>query len=141
MRLVVDASVALKWFLAHRTDEQNLNEAAAVGSAIQDRKADLYQPPHWNIEVVSVLVRTEPQLVDTALLQLSDLEPTLVSVPSVLRRAADIAVATKAHLFDTLYHAVALEVGATLVTADERYFAKASCEGSIILLKDFTVAP
>jgi hypothetical protein len=31
-----------------------------------------------------------------------------------------------AHLFDTLYHAVALSVpGAVLVTADRRYFAKA----------------
>jgi predicted nucleic acid-binding protein len=42
------------------------------------------------------------------------------------------------HLFDTLYHAVALETGATLVTADERYYETARGEGNITLLSDFT---
>jgi len=43
------------------------------------------------------------------------------------------------HLFDTLYHAVALEEGATLVTADAAYFAKAKDLGGIELLADFAM--
>jgi predicted nucleic acid-binding protein len=41
------------------------------------------------------------------------------------------------HLFDALYHAVALEVGATLVTADEVYFNKAKELGGLQRLGDF----
>jgi len=43
------------------------------------------------------------------------------------------------HLFDTLYHAVALEEGARLVTADAAYFAKAKDLGGIELLADFAM--
>jgi hypothetical protein len=42
-------------------------------------------------------------------------------------------------LFDTLYHAVALEEGATLVTADETYFSKAKGLGGIVSLANFAI--
>jgi hypothetical protein len=43
------------------------------------------------------------------------------------------------HLFDALYHAVALEVeGALLVTADEHYHREACAHGSIVLLSGFS---
>ncbi len=52
-----------------------------------------------------------------------------------------LAMRHQHHLFDTLYHAVALQTpGATLVTSDARYFAKASAEGRIALLSEFSVA-
>jgi predicted nucleic acid-binding protein len=41
------------------------------------------------------------------------------------------------HLFDTLYHAVALEEGAMLVTADDAYLMKAKSLGGIVSLADF----
>src|SRR5208282_1664295 len=42
------------------------------------------------------------------------------------------------HLFDTLYHAIALEhAGATLVTADRRYREKAENYGNIVALRDW----
>ncbi|MEQ1576698.1 MAG: type II toxin-antitoxin system VapC family toxin [Hyphomicrobium sp.] len=137
MRLVVDASVALKWYLAHRDGELHVGEAAAVGAIIESGSSKLFAPPHWVIEVLSVLSRLEPQFVDVALLQLTDMTPTIISNASVLRRAADLSILYNHHLFDTLYHAVALETGATLVTADDRYFAKAQSEGHITLLRDF----
>ncbi|MER9328110.1 VapC toxin family PIN domain ribonuclease [Mesorhizobium sp. M0488] len=40
-------------------------------------------------------------------------------------------------LFDSIYHAMAIERGATFVTADQRHFAKASQFGSVVLLKDW----
>ena len=44
------------------------------------------------------------------------------------------------HLFDTLYHAVALNLDrAVLVTADKHYYDKAQRYGSISLLTDFNV--
>ena len=56
-----------------------------------------------------------------------------------LRRAADLSIALNHHLFDTLYHAVALEEGATLVTADAAYFGKAKDLGGVELLADFAI--
>ena len=137
MRLVVDASVALKWYLAHRAGELHVDKAVAVGDVIESAGTVLFAPPHWVIEVLSVLSRMEPQLVDIAIVQFGDMSPTVIANPSVLRRAADLSIRLNHHLFDTLYHAVALETGATLVTADDRYFAKASGEGHIVMLKDF----
>lgn len=138
MRLVVDASVALKWFLPPSRGEQNFAEAVLVGQTIEKANGALLAPIHWLLEVVAVLARSEPQLVDPALLLLSEMRPIVVADPHVLRRAADLATALDHHLFDTLYHAVALETGATLVTADERYFGRARHLGSIAMLRDFT---
>jgi predicted nucleic acid-binding protein len=44
---------------------------------------------------------------------------------AVLMRACALAVDLEHHLFDTLYHAVALESDARLITADDRYHRKA----------------
>ena len=54
-------------------------------------------------------------------------------------RGTNFPIALDHHLFDTLYHAVALEEGATLVTADAAYFAKAKNLGGIELLADFAM--
>jgi predicted nucleic acid-binding protein len=139
MRLVVDASVALKWFLAHRPGEHQVLQAAAVGECIEQSMTELYAPPHWPLEVVAVLARSEPTLIDAAIQQLTDLAPIVVGEAVVLKRAADLATSLSHHLFDTLYHAVALEIGATLVTADETYYAKAQHLGHIQRLADFAI--
>ena len=141
MKLVVDASVSLKWFMTERVDEQNVAEALLVGEQIAQRRFELFSPPHWIAEVISVLARLDPPAIDGALGILSDLNGATLRDLKTMRHAADLAVSLKAHLFDTLYHAVALETGAMLVTADDRYFAKARGEGSILMLQDFKAAP
>ena len=55
-------------------------------------------------------------------------------------RAISLATQLNHHLFDTLYHALALETPiARFVTADRRYFAKAQHLGQIVWLPDFVV--
>ena len=52
--------------------------------------------------------------------------------------ALDLAMRHQHHLFDTLYHAIALQtLGATLSSADQRYYDKAKVEGQITLLSDW----
>jgi predicted nucleic acid-binding protein len=135
---VVDASVALKWFAGARLDEAHVDEALAVVAAIERRETELLAPCHWAAEVIAVLARVERDIVDDALLLLDDMRPTIIHSPALLKRAAELAVALNHHLFDTLYHAVALEEGATLVTADEVYFGRAQSLGSIQRLADFS---
>lgn len=56
---------------------------------------------------------------------------------SAYQRAIELSSRLNHHLFDTLYHAVALEENATLITADRRYYDKAKVLGGIILLENF----
>jgi phage-related protein len=55
----------------------------------------------------------------------------------VLTRAGQLAVDLGHHLFDTLYHAVALEPEACLVTADDRYHHKARALPGLRHLRDW----
>ncbi len=139
MKLVVDASVAIKWFVGRSQDEPYLAQAEAVGTAIGRGGTQLFAPSHWIAEVIAVLAQVDGSTIDDALLLLDDMRPVLVTSVSVLRRAADLSISLNHHLFDTLYHAVALEQDAALVTADEAYFAKARHLGSIELLADFAM--
>jgi predicted nucleic acid-binding protein len=138
MKLVVDASVAIKWFVGS-AEEEHTAQADAVVEMIEKSDTELLAPAHWTAEIIAVLARRDPTLVDDALVALDDMSPSLVHGVVVLRRAAGMAIALNHHLFDTLYHAVALEEGATLVTADATYFAKAKDLGGIELLADFVV--
>lgn len=65
------------------------------------------------------------------------MHPVVISDSATLVLASDLSIRLNHHLFDTLYHAVALKAGATLVTADERYYAKAANLGHIMRLADF----
>jgi predicted nucleic acid-binding protein len=55
--------------------------------------------------------------------------------PLIYRRAVELAIGLSHHLFDTLYHATALENEAVMITADRRYHDKAAHLGRIMLLE------
>ena len=57
---------------------------------------------------------------------------------SIFRNKSLVAIDLRQHLFDTLYHAVALETpGASLITADDKYFASAASRGGIVRLSEW----
>jgi predicted nucleic acid-binding protein len=69
---------------------------------------------------------------------LCGLELPISDDPLVLRRGVELATELKQHLFDTYYHAVALETSdAVLITADDRYLRAARDKGRIIHLADW----
>ena len=138
MRLVVDASVAVKCFVRDRPDEPFMAQAEALIVEIERPRTMLFAPGHWIPEVIAVLTRSEPRVANEAILALTDMRPEIVTTVPVMRRAAALSIALQHHLFDTLYHAVAIETGATLVTADERYFEKAEPLGAITMLGAWT---
>lgn len=128
---VVDASVALKWAFPDGAEEL---EGAALTLLHQFIAGDvsLIQPPHWLAEVSAVLARKAPgpEEREQAIGFFYALEAEIPDSPAFYLRAADLAVQLEHHLFDTLYHAVALEHGAQLITADTAYFRKAGPEGA-----------
>ena len=139
MRVVLDASVAIKWVIRDPDFEPNVDKALALLRAIRARKIEAIEPPHWTIEILAVVARMRPQRVAFVLGMLAALPFRETTGFSCQRRAADIAIRLNHHLFDTLYHAVAEEEGAMLVTADEVYFGKAGHLGAIEQLADFSI--
>lgn len=137
-RVTLDASVLLKWYL-RTPDERDLPQATAVLHGLLQERLLLVQPAHCLIEVAAVLVRKRPQQLAVELPDLRALlaQGEIADSKAVLARGLALAASLEHHLFDTLYHAVALEEDATLVTADERYYHKAVALGRVLLLKDF----
>lgn len=69
---------------------------------------------------------------------LSALQLPATDDPLAIRRGTELAVELGQHLFDTFYHAVALENEDTfLVAADERYLRAARNKGRLLLLRDW----
>ena len=100
---------------------------------------DAVEPAHWVAEVVGVVTRLKPDRAIASIALLTHSRFSTTTSRAVYRRAAQLSGQVNAHLFDTLYHAVALEEGATLVTADKAYFAKAQNLGGIQRLADFSI--
>jgi predicted nucleic acid-binding protein len=140
MRLVVDASVAVKWVLPDPTIESDTDRAAALLNAVRENRLELVQPPHWLAEVAAVISRLRPDVADEAIDLLDALELAVEADAEIYKRASRIAAQFDHHLFDTMYHALALERDAVLVTADDRYLRKVGALGGIISLSDW-IAP
>ena len=82
-----------------------------------------------------MLACLKPREAQGDLADLLELEFHIHDTPVVYQCACDLAVELGHHLFDTLYHAVALSLpDSELVTADEAYFRKAKALGGIRLL-------
>ena len=139
IRYVVDASVAIKWFF--QTDEDHLELAIALLRANRDGEVVFFQPPHFIAEVAAVLAREEPNEAQEDLSDLLNFDLQWVENTRVYMTACDLAIRLNHHLFDTLYHAVALHApDATLITADRRYFDKARPIGQILWLGDLSLS-
>ena len=138
MILVIDASVAVKWALREADAEEQTDEAVAVLAAIDSGQAEVLQPAHWLIEVAAVLVRLWPEAADKAIHRLDLMNLPIAADAAVMRTAIRLARELDHHLLDTLYHAVALERGGVLVTADGRYARKAYPLGGVIELRHWT---
>jgi predicted nucleic acid-binding protein len=143
MICVVDASVAVKWFSEGdwALREYDMEPAMEVLKASTRGTLDFYQPPHFLAEVAAVESRLKPDRAQQWIGDLAQLNITWASPTVVYGRAIELARQLDHHLFDTLYHAVALSIpGAVLVTADRRYYAKAQHLGQIAWLADFSGA-
>lgn len=137
MKVVIDASVALKWLLADETREPNALQALRILEGLRQGDLQAVQPVHWLAEVAAVLAREAPAQVEPALDLLGAMELPVAADLDLLKQASALSRELAHHLFDTLYHAVALASGALLVTADDHYFRKARALGQILRLEDW----
>ena len=140
MRVVVDASVALKWFIGADDDEPHAERAMQVLRGIDGDHLQLIQPPHFFAEVAAILARVAPSCVRENLRDLWRIKWQVQDSPSVYALGAELSIELQHHLFDTLYHAIAIHTEAsTLITAHDRYYSKAQGLGRIQRLADFSM--
>lgn len=142
MKLVVDASVAVKWFFTDDPAEQDVNKAIDLLAGLHDQRYDIRQPVHWLLEVYAVVVRrSATNAAQEALGILHALELDVVDHIAIHELAGTLSQQYQHHLFDTLYHAVAIETDSLLITADEKYWQKAKAHGHIELLQHLKLTP
>lgn len=142
MIVVADASVALEWFFRSRPAEADAGPALEILKGVAQERIRLLQPPHFVVEVAAVLVREAPATTQANLRDLLAVQMQIGADPAHYESAMALCRRHKAHLFDTLYHALALATpGAQFVTADEAYWRRARTDGGIALLADFSASP
>jgi predicted nucleic acid-binding protein len=134
----VDASVVVKWFFPEPEKEPHVDRALRLLEGIRNGEVEPLQPAHWLAEVVAVIARLSPHIAPRAVDLLHALEFDEADEPAIYKTAAALASNLGEHLFDTLYHAVALEHDGLLVTADQRYFSRAKRLGHIVDLAEWT---
>jgi predicted nucleic acid-binding protein len=135
----IDASIIVKWIFPENKNESHISQALTILKALQNNFIQVIQPCHWLAETASVVVRLEPAIAGQTIDILNAMELPVRESVEIYQTAALLAEKYNHHLFDTLYHAVALNHNATLITADAKYYRKAKQEGSIICLEDFSI--
>ena len=134
----MDASVAIKWLFRWNDEEDDVRAALLLLQGVREGHLVMVQPPHFVAEVASVVAREAGASAKSLLADVLDLKMQIEASAETYRRAVALSQRLSHHLFDTLYHAVALETpGAVLVTADERYHRAARGEGCIVRLSEF----
>ena len=121
--LVIDASVAVKWFIA----EDRSDEALRILNA----EADLIAPSSILYEIFHALwdAARRRRLPPQRIAELADAVPTpfavLTPIEHLYAPAAAIARSHPLAIYDCAYLALAQREHAELITADERMFAVA----------------
>ena len=128
----------MKWLFPDPAEEPHAEEALLLLDDIRTGSVEVLQPVHWLAEALAVATRLAPDVAREAGALLWAMELPVVDTPEVYQRAVALASELDHHLFDTLYHAVALEThSAQLVTADMRYYRKARGRGRLLPLRAY----
>ena len=127
MRLTVDASVVVKWFVSE--------ELAASARLLRAHRLELHAPDLLLAEFVNVVWkkarRREIPDVTGYLDEIPHLQEdiTLHSMSSLIGRAGRISLALDHPIYDCLYLACTEETGSSFVTADQRLVNKVEASG------------
>ena len=123
--VVLDASVAVKWFLPEKV-ETLANEALALLDGNLKKEIHIIVPDLFWVEFASVLRKAirrgnySKNSADAALAYMKDLNFPTVSSLELLNRAFEIAMVFERTVYDSVYVALAVQAQAQLITADER---------------------
>lgn len=116
--LVIDASVAVKWFIPESHSIKALR--------LLDAGCELLAPDLIFAEFGNVLWKKwlrqelEPEVISPLLADLSRMRLRIVPTAALAGKAAEIAVTYQRSFYDSIYLALAVSVQGRMVTADEK---------------------
>ncbi|MDE0712731.1 MAG: type II toxin-antitoxin system VapC family toxin [Rhodospirillales bacterium] len=141
MRLVLDASVTVKWLV--------VEEDADVARELATSGQDLHAPRQMAAEIANALWRKaqsgeiERRAADILMTNVSDM-PVHWGVDELFADdAMRLALALDYPVYDYVYLALAHRIGATVVTADRRFAAAVALTEhgeSVLVLADYAAA-
>jgi len=125
MKLVLDASVAIKWVIP----ENDTPKALSLRTDLRNQVHEAIAPDTFPVEVAHALTRAERKGIlqqREAIIKLADVLTTALhlhqSIP-LLARAVEISSQARIGVYDCLYLALAERELCDLVTADQRLAA------------------
>jgi predicted nucleic acid-binding protein len=140
---VVDASVAVKWFMKEKEDDRA--SAFALRRRHIEGKSRMIVPELFLLEVPNAIKVGRKATEDELARVLDTLHDLDLQVErhswDVLRKANAIAWAYNLTWYDGVYVAVAEVLGFPLVTADEALMRKMRGHSIVLRLKDLALAP
>lgn len=137
MRVVVDASVAVKWYLEE--------DHAAPARRLLDGTYELIVPDLFFAEIGNVLWKRwrrgelDDDIIAETLAALDRVPCETRSARPLLSGAMALATSLRRTVYDSLYLALAIDTGARLVTADRRFHASVAASplaGHILWVED-----
>lgn len=140
--LVPDANIAVKMLHAEADTEQ----ARDLFRYCVENEVKLLVPEHFIYEVVNVCQRVKVS-VDEALDFYDALKSSILTTVSPSRETWQRAerIAQDGHpssgfpsIYDSIYHAIALDADGLFVTADKRHVAKTQKHGGVALLSEWS---
>jgi len=140
-RIVVDASVVVKWVIPGEPCEEL---ARAVGEKVVSGEVEAYAPHLLLYEVASAILKS----IIIGAIKLSDGIEALEALEHIgirvhttrwgdLREILELAAATKLTIYDSVYLHLTRRLGARLITADSQLKQRGENVAEILLLKDF----
>ncbi len=133
---VVDASVILKWVLGD-SEAPEESKAAELLVGWAEGRDGLCAPPLWEYEAANFLGRELPDEAERKMDMLRRLKIKSVALTGpMIERCFKWMKTRKITFYDACYLAVAVETGALLVTADEKFVKKMGKGEPIAALKD-----
>lgn len=130
--MILDASVAVKWFLP---DEDGVAAARHLRSAALTRSVELVAPGIIWTEVCQSLVRAvrrgrvDREAARAVVDDLVDVRPLVVDGAVDLRDAMRIALAVGVSAYDAQYLALGARLGRPVITADRRLLDQGRAHG------------
>ncbi len=122
--IVVDSSVAVKWFVAEEDSEQ----AILVLSEYQHKKISLLAPSLIYAEYGNIIWKKQVfnnldlQEAEFAIREFRNISFTLTPTTSLFDDAYKIAVKYKRTFYDSLYLALSVKENCGFMTADEKFY-------------------
>lgn len=138
-KIILDASVILKIVIS---EEDSFLVEPIIRKHIK-KETSIIVPRFWQYEIANVLrfsaakfsfKKAQEKIKILRLLEFLEIHPDEKTINKTLQMTFK---KEKIAFYDTLYHALALEQNALLITADKKYYNQAKSFGNIYLLKNF----